>query len=60
MPQYRVHFLNHADDVFGTDHFESEHDEAAIAYAATVCRSGIGKGYEIWQDDRYVHTEIYR
>lgn len=57
MPRYRAHFLTHRNDIFSVAHFEAEHDEAAIAHAAQVFRSRIGKGYEIWHDDRLVHEE---
>jgi hypothetical protein len=59
MALYRAHFLTHGNDIFDVDHFDAEHDEAAINHAVQVFRSGIGKGYEIWHDDRLVHVEIY-
>jgi hypothetical protein len=30
------------------------------AHANRHFRSGIGKGYEIWNGDRRVHTEVYQ
>ena len=59
MALYRARFLTHGDQVFHVDYFDAEHDEAAIAHAARVFRYGIGKGYEIWHDDRLVHVESY-
>jgi hypothetical protein len=60
MVLYRAHFITHADRIFGVSHFDAEHDEAAIAHARQVFRSGIGKGYEIWLDDRLVHAETHK
>jgi hypothetical protein len=60
MAEYRVHFLNHGDRVYRVAHFDAPHDEAAKAHVAQQFRSGIGKGYEIWEGDRHVHTEVYR
>jgi glyoxylase-like metal-dependent hydrolase (beta-lactamase superfamily II) len=60
MGLYRAHFVNHADHIFGVSHFDAEHDEAAIAHARQVFRSGIGKGYEIWHEDRLVHKQTHR
>jgi hypothetical protein len=59
MARYRVHFITHADDIFGTEFFDSESDELAKAYSCSIYRSGVGKGFELWQDHRHVHTEIY-
>jgi len=60
MAPYRAQHVTHADYIFSVDHFVAEHDQAAIKHAAQVLRSGIGKGYEIWQGDRLVHVENYR
>jgi len=60
MALYRIHFVTHSDDIFGTEYFDSEEDTQAINQAFSVYRSGIGKGYEVWQGDRHVHTEVYR
>jgi hypothetical protein len=59
MPPYRAHFLTHGDDIFSVEHFEADHDEAAVAFAGRAFRSNIGKGYEIWQDDRLIHVETF-
>ena len=59
MAPYRAQHVTHGDEIFSVDHFEAEHDKAAIEHAARILRSGIGKGYEIWQSDRLVHVEEY-
>jgi hypothetical protein len=59
MPNYRAQFMDHADGIFGVKHFEAEHDEAAIKYALDIFPFRVGKGYEIWQGARLVHTKNY-
>ena len=44
MRTYRSHFVNHADEIFGVNHFEAEHDDAAIKHALDMFPSRIGKG----------------
>ena len=60
MTSYRAQFLTHADEIFGVAHFEAEDDVAAISYANEKLATGIGKGHQIWEEDRLVHTEIYK
>lgn len=60
MPLYRVHFLDHGGRIFGADEMECAHDDEAIERARQVHRHGIGKGYEIWQAERHIHTETRR
>ena len=59
MRTYRAQFINHADEIFGVSHFEAEHDDAAIKHASDMFASRIGKGYEIWQGARLVHTKQF-
>ena len=60
MVEFETRFLTHADKVFGTHKFQAMDDKAAITRAATIYQSGIGKGYEIWRDDRSIHSVTYR
>jgi len=60
MTLYRVHFLDHAGRIFGADEMDCAHDTEAVERAREIHRHGIGKGYEIWQADRHVHTESHR
>lgn len=60
MRKYRAHFLTHGDKVFGVAHFEATDDELAKVHASKTLSSGIGKGYQIWEDNRLVHTETYK
>ena len=57
MPLYRVHFVDHGDNVYSTDHFESDDDERAIAHARRLNVPSIGAGFELWHGERLVHRE---
>jgi hypothetical protein len=58
MLEYRVEFLDHGDNVRGRDWFEAKDDGTAIAHACRAYRSGIGKGFELWQGERRIHKEL--
>lgn len=60
MPLYQVHFVDHGGRVFGSEELQSAHDGEAIERARRIHRHAIGKGYEIWEGDRHVHTETLR
>lgn len=57
---YDIRFINHAGSVFGQDEMHCACDEDVIEKARHLHRHGIGKGYEIWDGDRHVHTETHR
>jgi hypothetical protein len=59
MARYTVRFLTHGDQIFGQDLFEAENDGAAIRHCNQKLKSPLGKGHEIWQDNRMVHRQIY-
>ena len=59
MALYCAHFLNHGGHIFSVTHFDAEDDEEAKAHAAKRFQSTIGKGYEIWHENRLVHAEDY-
>jgi len=56
MARYLCFFLNHADDVFGSEFMDAETDDAAVARALTIYRNGIGKGFELWRDSELVYA----
>jgi hypothetical protein len=61
MAAYRIDFLNHGNRAFRVEYFIAANDDAAKQYAGNHYRSsGIGMGYKIWENDRHVHTEVYR
>ncbi len=59
LSQYRAQFLTHGGKIFRVESLRAEDDDAAITRAKQEFRSGIGMGYEIWNGDRHVHTELY-
>ena len=59
MARYQVCFLNHAKAIVAIETFEAEDDAFALAHARSAYRTGFGKGYELWQDERHFHTEWY-
>jgi len=56
MALYRVHFVDHGNNVYLTRHVEHDDDEAAVdaAHRMNAARN-IGAGFEVWQDERMVH-----
>ncbi len=59
MTRYDIRFLNHARSIYGRDEMLCACDEDVIERARQLHRHGIGKGYEIWDGERLVHTEIH-
>lgn len=58
MRSYRLDFVTHTNRVYHTTEIEARDDEDARAQAKRL-KTRIGKGYNIWDGDRPVHTEIY-
>ena len=58
MQKFRLYFLDHGGHVFGIDEMRAKDDEAAIQIARAIFKSGIGAGYDIWNNDRHVHLEM--
>ena len=59
MVPYRVHILDHGGNIRYTANFMAEHDEHAKAHSKAMWGgSGVGARYEVWQDDRLVHSEL--
>jgi hypothetical protein len=56
---YEAKFLTHSNTVFSTVRFRAVHDEAAMKHVNVALRTSIGKGHEIWQDNRLIHQETY-
>jgi hypothetical protein len=59
MACYQCMFLNHADDVFGSDFLSADTDEVAVDHALTIYRNGIGKGFELWRGDKLIYAHIH-
>lgn len=55
MALYRVHFVDHGGNIYGTQDLEHDEDEDAIEEAHRRNVPSIGGGFEVWQDDRLIH-----
>ena len=56
MATYRVHFVDHGNNVFRTEEVEHEDDETVIEQMhRSYGSSRIGAGFDIWDGERLVH-----
>jgi hypothetical protein len=56
MALYRVHFLDHGDNIRTTHSIEHEDDEGAIDIAHRLnVLPHMSAGFEVWKGDRLVH-----
>jgi hypothetical protein len=55
MALYRVHFIDHGDNVYDTIHTEHDDDGAAVEHARRINVPSIGTGFEVWEGARLVH-----
>ena len=55
MATYRVHFVDHGDNIYLSQDIERLTDEEAIAAVHRINSAAIGAGFEIWEGDRLVH-----
>jgi hypothetical protein len=55
MGLYRVHFVDHGDNVYATEYLEHDDDESAIEAAHRMNVPSIGAGFDLWDDERLVH-----
>ena len=55
MALYRVHFLNHGGNAYGTEYIDCLHDEAAIKKAHLLYVAAFGTGFDVWHGERLVH-----
>ncbi len=55
MAVYRVHFVDHGENVYATEHVEHDNEEALIEETRRRHTHGIGAGFDIWEGDRLVH-----
>jgi len=58
MASCRAQILDHGGNVRYSANFMAEHDEHAKSHAKMMWGGSIiGAGYEVWQDNRLVHSE---
>ena len=55
MSVYRVHFVDHGDDLYDVVELEMHDDEAAIEQAHRIHLQSSGGGFEVWQSNRLVY-----
>jgi hypothetical protein len=55
MALYRLHFVDHGNNVRETRHIEHDSDDEAIEAAHRMNVSWIGAGFDVWEDERLVH-----
>ncbi len=55
MALYRLHFVDHGDNVYATHYLDHDTDEDAIEAARRMNARSIGAGFEVWDDERLVH-----
>jgi len=55
MALYRVHFVDHGENVYATHYVDHDKDEDAIEAAHRIYVRGIGAGFDVWEDERLVH-----
>lgn len=55
MPIYLVHFVDHGNNVYGTEYIEHPSDEEAIVAARRINVPSIGAGFEVWEGERLVY-----
>ena len=57
MSLYRCRYLNRTFDVFQIQGVACENDAEAIAMARRMSANTGAAGFELWQDERWVHME---
>ncbi len=57
---YQLQFTDDRGQAFAAGSLHAKDDEQAIAKAECLYRSRVGFGYEIWQQQRWIHSEGYK
>ena len=57
MSLYRCRFLDRTLDEFQIQGLACENDAEAIAMARRMSANSKADGFELWKDERWVHTE---
>jgi hypothetical protein len=55
MVLYRVHFVDHGDNVYSTHYVEHDGDDEVIEAAHRMNVPSIGAGFDVWDDERLVY-----
>ena len=57
MGAFSLFFVDHAGHILGVEEIEAATDQEAIEQALRRYDCGIGKGCEIWRDDRRIYAQ---
>ena len=57
MVAYGLSFVDHTGHILGSDEIEAATDQEAIEQARRRYECGIGKGCEVWRDDRRIYAQ---
>jgi hypothetical protein len=60
MPTYRVHFVDHDENIYSTEYIARDNDEAVIEAAQRKNVPSIGAGFDVWDDGRLVHRHRHQ
>lgn len=52
---YRVHYVDHGNNVYATEHIEHDDEEVLIADLQRLNAHGVGAGFDVWDGDRLVY-----
>lgn len=52
---YRVHYVDHGNNIYATEHVEHDDEQALIAELRQQNAHGIGAGFDLWDGDRLVY-----
>jgi len=55
LPIYRIEFVDHGENVRGTDEIACDADEEATARAHNQNIPSIGDGFDVWRQERLVY-----
>ncbi len=55
MATFRVHYVDHGGNVYATERFEHDHEQALIEELRHRNAHGIGAGFDLWHEDRLVY-----
>ena len=55
MALYRVHFVDHGDNVYATEYVDHDSDGDAIRAAHAHDVPSVGAGFDLWDDERFVY-----
>ena len=55
MAQYRIHFVDHGENVYATEHVQHDDERELIETMRRREAHGIGAGFDLYEGDRLVY-----